>query len=465
MDKDKKTIQTMSIENDRVYNRILLLVNQTMEAFNNAKEAYGGDDMCLLTNEGELYGLTGQIKLGKNGYLYIPLRGALGQYSSLTPMKCKVFTKSNGKCVLYNDWYEESWNDARKALNKIIKDADRACKHMEGWNPNWEDLEGKEKRDTINRFNKSAGFKKGTFVETVEREYTPEECIRLADMYMAIERQIMNGRCAVKWSNGESFHLSGRINNGSVEWYTDDIVVNQNNGNTPSIDSEHASIYLSGTGINGGDGEFHLQDIDIYDYSNESDFGSIWEYCEQKYGHEPETLINMIGGGGVLPDYILDSKENGIYEGVEHKYPMPSENAMIYLSNPDGTCVAEITIDSIDSTDFTLHNYETGETIEHFLPGDATYEQMEAKMRELFPDALQESYGYDEDNDDDDVTGTVDYVIDSVINGNDAQAAREAAKVMSKGHIKDLLTAARETGDQNLEEKIWNAISWGLAYI
>ena len=138
---------------------------------------------------------------------------------------------------------------------------------------------------------------------------------------------------------------------------------------------------------------------------------------------------------------------------------------MVYLSNPDGTCVAEITIDRVDSTDFTLHNYETGETIEHFLPGDATPEQIEAKLRELFPDALQESYGYEEDNDNDDVTGTVDYVIDSVINGNEAQAAREAAKVMSKGHLKDLLTAARETGDQNLEGKIWNAISWGLAYI
>ena len=316
MDKDKKIMQTMSIENDRVYNRILLLVNQAMEAFNKAKEAYGGDNMCLLTRDGELYGLTGPLKLGKNGYLYIPLRGALGEYSSFTPMKCKVFTKSNGKCVLYNDWYDESWNDARKALNKIIQDADRSCKHIEGWDPNWEDLHGKEKRDTINKFNKEAGFNKGTFTE-----------------------------------------------------------------------------------------------------------------------------------------------------GIDHKYPMPSEHAMVYISNPDGTCVAEITLDNIDSTDFTLHNYETGETIEHFLPGDATLEQMESKMRELFPDALQESYGYDEDNDNDDVTGTVDYVIDSVVNGNKEQAAREAAAVMSKGQLKDLLIAARETGDQNLEEKVWDAVSWGIAYI
>lgn len=152
------------------------------------------------------------------------------------------------------------------------------------------------------------GWIKNMFGETVEREYTPDECIRLADMYMAIERQIRNGRCSVKWSNGESFHLSGSIDNGSVEWYTDDIIVNQNNGNTPSIDSEHASIYLSCTGINGGDGEFHLQDIDTYDYSNESGFGSIWEYCEQKYGHEPMSLINMLGGGGRLPYFVLNSK-------------------------------------------------------------------------------------------------------------------------------------------------------------
>ena len=90
---------------------------------------------------------------------------------------------------------------------------------------------------------------------------------------------------------------------------------------------------------------------------------------------------------------------------------------------------------------------------------------MEAKMKELFPDALQESYGYNGDNDEDDVTGTVDYVIDSVVNGNKEQAAREAAAVMSKGQLKDLLITARETGDKSLEEKVWDAVSWGLAYI
>lgn len=147
-------------------------------------------------------------------------------------------------------------------------------------------------------------------------------------------------------------------------------------------------------------------------------------------------------------------------EITEGKLPHPSQNAVLYVDNGDGTCLAEIVLDSVDSTDYTLYNHETGEVKEHFLPGTATYEDMEKALNEL--SSLHEGYSpFDPDDDEDyEELTTPEYVIDSIVNGNFNQAADVAFDVVIRnGNLVDLLSKTRETGDSSLEQKVWSAIA------
>lgn len=150
-----------------------------------------------------------------------------------------------------------------------------------------------------------------TLRESFQNDFSSDECLKMCDIWMQIQFAIEEGKCNVHVNNG-SFYLYGTLGE-NINWRTDDISLNPYDKYSPSIYSENATIYVN-------DKEIYMGDYDIYDFTDEDlAFKNIWEYCEKKYGEPWKMVINMIGGGGTFPNYILDAIENGSSEELYEK--------------------------------------------------------------------------------------------------------------------------------------------------
>lgn len=117
--------------------KIQALIDQANSAYAQAIEHQGETEWPLMDKDGEVYGLSGSIRLNKRGYIIIPINGS--PYSSYEPVKIKVFTQHGEKVrILNGDYWSEGWKDARKILNNIIRDANIGNSHFTEYDPSWE---------------------------------------------------------------------------------------------------------------------------------------------------------------------------------------------------------------------------------------------------------------------------------------------------------------------------------------
>ena len=155
----------INVESSQVIRKIQDFIDEANNAYNNAKEICGGDDRCLMDkNQDVFYGLRANIYLDGRGYINIPFNKYEGT------IRIKVIKKVNGKIVLNKgDFYTEGWDDAKKILKKIIRDAEIGIKHFQGYDPNWEYSESPEElrtnKNALRQFNKSIGRKANTGIE------------------------------------------------------------------------------------------------------------------------------------------------------------------------------------------------------------------------------------------------------------------------------------------------------------
>lgn len=154
----------VDFESSPLIKKIQQLINDANNAYNNAKETCG-DDRCLMgRNEDSFYGLRSDIYLDGKGYINIPFNEYEGT------VRIKVIRKLNGKIVINKgDYYTEGWDDAKKMLKKIIRDAEIGIKHFQGYDPNWEYSDSPEElkanRNALKQFNKSIGRKANLGIE------------------------------------------------------------------------------------------------------------------------------------------------------------------------------------------------------------------------------------------------------------------------------------------------------------
>ena len=149
--------------------KIQALIDQANSAYAQAIEHQGETEWPLMDKDGEVYGLRGNIRLDKRGYIIIPINGS--PYSSYGPVKIKVFTQSGGRIrILPGDYWDEGWKDARKILNNIIRDANIGNSHFSEYDPSWES-EGN--RAALRDMNKRIGRRSNAgmdYLEDVVRE-------------------------------------------------------------------------------------------------------------------------------------------------------------------------------------------------------------------------------------------------------------------------------------------------------
>ena len=140
-------------------NNINALIDQANEAYQRIVDEFGSG-LHLMDREGNSYGLNGKIRVDGRGYIIIPFDDPYGSY---TPEKIRILTKSGGKLrIIKGDYWDAGWNDAKKLLNNIIKDAERGYGHLQDYDPNWEDEESyPDGKQRIRDFNKTHGFKRG----------------------------------------------------------------------------------------------------------------------------------------------------------------------------------------------------------------------------------------------------------------------------------------------------------------
>ena len=149
--------------------KIQSLIDQANQAYHQALEHQGGGDWPLMDKKGETYGLKGDIKLDKRGYVTIPIDG--GPYGEYGPSKIRVLAKVDGKIkVIQGDFMEEGWKDVAKILKQIIRDAGIGNGEFTEYDPNWEDTKDKESLRVMNKKigrNANAGME---YLESVIRE-------------------------------------------------------------------------------------------------------------------------------------------------------------------------------------------------------------------------------------------------------------------------------------------------------
>ena len=139
-------------------NNINALIDQANEAYQRIVDEFG-PGYHLMDRDGESYGLSGKIRIDGRGYIIIPFDDPYGSY---TPERIRILTKAGGKLrIIKGDYMEEGWNDAKKILKSIIRDAERGYGHLQDYDPNWEDEEYPDGRQRIKGFNKSHGFNSG----------------------------------------------------------------------------------------------------------------------------------------------------------------------------------------------------------------------------------------------------------------------------------------------------------------
>lgn len=148
------------------------LIQQANESFMQAKEYCDNDDYPLMDKEGESYGLKGEIKLDGRGYIIFPFINTYGNNSNVE--KIKVLQKRQGVLTLVKgDYFNEGWNDAKKMLKKIIKDAQRGIEYFKGYDSSWEysetDDEFKTNRENLRQFNKQIGRKSNVGLDYLDR--------------------------------------------------------------------------------------------------------------------------------------------------------------------------------------------------------------------------------------------------------------------------------------------------------
>lgn len=145
------------------------LIQQANEAYKNAYEAQGGDNMPLMDKEGNSYGLTSEIYIDGRGFIVFPFaKQAYGEHNGVE--KIKVFQKKGGKTILFQgDFYDEGWKDARKLLKQIIRDAEIGAGYFKEFNPDWEMAQTSDERKanvaSIRNMNKRIGRKSSTGIE------------------------------------------------------------------------------------------------------------------------------------------------------------------------------------------------------------------------------------------------------------------------------------------------------------
>ena len=153
--------------------KIQALIDQANSAYAQAIEHQGETEWPLMDKDGEVYGLSGSIRLDKRGYIIIPINGSPYSFKYLTygPVKIKVFTQSGGRIrILNGDYWDEGWKDARKILNNIIRDAKIGNSYFSEYDPSWEDEGNKA---ALRDMNKRIGRRSNAgmdYLEDVVRE-------------------------------------------------------------------------------------------------------------------------------------------------------------------------------------------------------------------------------------------------------------------------------------------------------
>lgn len=151
-----EAVNEMATSSDNAVAKFQNMVEQINSLNERLKSEYGSS-LTLMDNEGEMYELTQPVKLMGNGTLVISTKYGYSNYPDVE--KVRVFAKKGGKVVLYKDDYNDNGDSrhARKLLNKLSKDLDRCRKHLEGYDPEWEDKEDGDPK-AIARFNRSIGI-------------------------------------------------------------------------------------------------------------------------------------------------------------------------------------------------------------------------------------------------------------------------------------------------------------------
>lgn len=135
------------------------------------------DNYPLMDKNGELYGLNGEIKLDGRGYIIFPFTQLnYGSQSYSRPERIRILTKEHGMLKLvHSDYWTEGWEDAKKILKCIIKDAQRGISHFNLYDPSWEDSETPEEfksnKEQLRNFNKTIGRKADTGMSYLQKKY------------------------------------------------------------------------------------------------------------------------------------------------------------------------------------------------------------------------------------------------------------------------------------------------------
>ena len=156
--------------------KIQALIQQANDAYHEAVEMQGGDEMPLMDKYGTPYGLSGDIRLDGRGYVIIPFAngGSYTEYSR--PIKIRVLGKVGGKVkVIQGDYFNEGWKDVKKILNKIIKDANIGNGMFKNYDPNWETSETPEEyktnRQSLRNMNKQIGRNASSGMDSLGKNY------------------------------------------------------------------------------------------------------------------------------------------------------------------------------------------------------------------------------------------------------------------------------------------------------
>ena len=147
------------------------IIDEVNKAYHEASNRQGGDSTPLMDKEGNAYGLAGDVRIDKRGYIVFPFTGP-----SYNPTKIRILSKSGGVIrLLQGDYYTEGWRDASKLLKAIIKDAMRGIKYFEQYDSNWETADSKEEyqqnKQNMKAMNKNIGLKAGHRTEYISKNF------------------------------------------------------------------------------------------------------------------------------------------------------------------------------------------------------------------------------------------------------------------------------------------------------
>lgn len=84
---------------------IMSLIDAANNAYEQAAAEQDGDTTPLQDKDGNMYGLSGKIRLDGRGYITFPFVSA-SKWSDYTPQKIKVLTRAGGKVRIFNGDYD-----------------------------------------------------------------------------------------------------------------------------------------------------------------------------------------------------------------------------------------------------------------------------------------------------------------------------------------------------------------------